>query len=120
MAIVRVEHSIGDLARDMRRIPGKAKRGGARLVQKNGKAGTKLAQGFARELSGPHGKAYWKRITGESLGPFEYEYGPHDGGIPVGGGWRHGAPNTELEKSTDIIGPKFAKDVGDMAEGLFW
>lgn len=120
MATVRVTHSIGDLARDCAAIPGKMRAEGSKVVRKNGAAGTKLAQRFARELSGPHGTAYWKRISGESTGALEYEYGPHAGGVPVGGGWRHGTPNTELERSLDVIGPKFAKDVGDMADGLFW
>ena len=120
MATVRVEHSIGDLARDMARIPPKAIREGAKVVRKNGREGTKLAQRFAQELSGPHGKSYWKRITGESTGALEYEYGPHAGGVPVGGGWRHGTPNTELERSLDVVGQKFAKDVDAMVDGLFW
>src|SRR5687768_16598006 len=98
----------------MARIPAKMVRGGSRIVRKDGAAGLKIAQRFARELSGPHGTSYWKRITGEPTGAMEYEYGPHAGGVPVGGGWRHGAPNTELERSTDVIGPKLAKDVRDL------
>jgi hypothetical protein len=120
MATVHVTHSIGDLARDMAGIPPKMVREGAKIVRKDGLAGTKLAQRYARGLSGPHGADYWKRITGESVGALAFEYGPHDGGVPVGGGWRHGTPNTELERSLDVIGPRFARDVDAMIDGLFW
>ena len=117
---INVEHTIGDLARDMARIPGKVHAGGARVVKKNGAQGTKLAQRFAQGLSGPHGSAYWKRISGESVGDLSYEYGPHAGGVPVGGGWRHGTPNTELERSLDVVGPRFAKDVDGVVDKAFW
>lgn len=120
MATVHVSHSIGDLARDMARIPAKAIREGGKVVRKNGREGTTLAKRFAQELSGPHGTAYFKRISGESTGALEYEYGPHAGGVPVGGGWRHGTPNTELERSLDVIGPKFAKGIDAMVDDLFW
>lgn len=120
MATIRVTHTIGDLAADAARIPAKVKREGRKIVRKNVRDGNTLARRYARELSGPHGKNYFKRITGEMTGALEGEYGPHDGGVPVGGGWRHGAPNTELERSQDVIGPRFARDVREMADGLFW
>jgi hypothetical protein len=120
MPTVRVEHSIGDLKRDMERIPPKMVKEGRKVVRKHVREGWRLSRRFARELSGPHGKTYYKRITEEMTGPLEGEYGPHAGGTPVGGGWRHGAPNTELERSLDVVGPKFADAVGDMADGLFW
>ena len=120
MATVHVSHHLGALIADMDAIPAKVKTKGAKVVKKNGAAGTKLARRFAQELSGPHGKAYFKRITGESTGALEYEYGPHAGGVPVGGGWRHGTPNTELERSQDIIGPRFAADVDFMIRDIFW
>lgn len=120
MATVHVTHSIGDLARDMAAIPPKAIREGSKVVRKNVREGNTLARRYARELSGPHGKNYYKRISGEMLGALEGEYGPHAGGLPVGGGWRHGTPNTELERSQDVIGPKFAKGIDDMVDGLFW
>lgn len=121
MAIVRVtQNTVGNVARDLAAIPAKTRTGAAKAVRKNGAAGTKLAQRFAQELSGPHGKNYWKRITGESIDAFTYEYGPHAGGLPVGGGWRHGTPNTELERSMDVIGPKFAKDIRDVIDEVWW
>ena len=116
---VIVHNDLSDLAADMRAIPAKFKAKAPGVVRKNVSAGNKIAQGIARARSGPHGKAYWKRLTAEMTGPLEGEYGPHDGGTPVGGGWRHGR-NTDLPPSADQIGPKFAKDVGDLADGLFW
>ncbi len=121
MATIRVtRNTVGGLARDLAAIPAKTQIGAAKAVQKNGKRGLNLAQRFAQELSGPHGTNYHKRITGESLGAFEYEYGPHAGGTPVGGGWRHGAPNTELERSMDVVGPALAKDIRDVLEQVWW
>ena len=115
---VVVHNDLSDLAADMRAIPSKFKAKAPGVVRKNVSAGNKIAQGIARARSGPHGAAYWKRLTWESAG-LQGEYGPHDGGTPVGGGWRHGR-NTDLPPSADQIGPKFAKDVGDLADGLFW
>lgn len=119
---VNITHSIGDLERDARAIPAKAARKMVGVVKKNTTEGRKLAQGFARTSSGPHGTAYYKRITDEMLSPFVGEYGPNGDvvGNAVGGGWRHGPPNTDLPRSADIQGPKFAKDMGDVLDGLFW
>jgi hypothetical protein len=120
MATVRVFHGIDDLRSDLAGIPPRMVREGTKIVRKNTREGRDQARVYARGLSGPHGKSYWKRITDEMIGPLEGEYGPHGGGLPVGGGWRHGAPNTEMARSADVIGPQFADDVGDMVDGLFW
>lgn len=120
MATVRVSHTIGDLARDMAAIPTRMVTEGSKVVKKDVRAGRTLARRYARGLSGPHGEDYYKRITDEMTGALEGEYGPHDGGLPVGGGWRHGTPNTELERSQDVIGPRFASDVRSLIDGLFW
>lgn len=115
---IRLEHSLGDLAADLRTIATTAKARMIGVVDNNVKFGERIAQRLAKESSGPHGKNYWKRITSESNG-LEGEYGPHDGGLPVGGGWRHGE-NTDLPRSADLVGPKFANDVRDEAADLFW
>lgn len=119
MTSIRVTHSIGDLASDMAAIPVKFARKAPGVVKRNVTEGNKIAQGFARERSGPHGKAYWKRLSAEMTGPLTGEYGPHDGGTPVGAGYRTSAPNMDLPNSADLIAPKFAKDVGDAAEEAF-
>lgn len=122
MVRVEVRDSIGDLASDLANIPPRAATKFVGVVRSNVREGNKLAQGFARESSGPHGKNYWKRLSGEMTGPYTGEYGPTGTvvGNAVGAGWRHGPPNTDLPKSADIIGPKFAKGVGDVVDGLFW
>tara|TARA_R100000655_G_scaffold109699_1_gene165022 strand:+ start:6947 stop:7312 length:366 start_codon:yes stop_codon:yes gene_type:complete len=119
---VRVIDSIGDLAADLARIPVKAATDLPPVVQRSVREGNALAQSFARAASGPHGKNYYKRITSEMTSPLVGEYGPHGNvvGNAVGAGWRSGPPNTDLEKSQDVIGPKFANTVGETAEGWFW
>jgi hypothetical protein len=117
---VSVSHTLDDLQRDLARGPVTLVREGSALVRRNVTEGRVLAQGFAREKSGPHGKAYFKRITDEMTGPMTGEYGPHDGGIPVGAGWRHGPPNTDLPRSADLIGPKLLDDARSLLDRIFW
>lgn len=117
-----VRHTMHDMAGDLAGLPAKVDIGLARAVRKNVEQGNAIAQGIARAASGPHGSAYYKRITGEMTGAHEGEYGPHGdvAGNAVGAGWRSGVVNTDLDKSLDIQGPKFAKDVGDVVDGIFW
>lgn len=120
MARIRVIHGIDDLASDMAEIPVRFATKAPQIVDWNVQRGLKIAQRLARERGGPHGKTFFKRYTSEMNGPLSGEYGPHDGGTPVGGGYRHRGPNLDLPNSADIIGPDFAEDVGDMIDGLFW
>jgi len=118
---VKVDYSgTRDLESDMRKIPPALVRQGAKVVKQNVAAGQRLARQYARQKSGPHGKSYYKRITSDMTGPLSGEYGPHDGGTPVGAGWRHGAGNTDLPRSADVIGPKFADDISKVLDTLFW
>lgn len=116
---VNVTHGIGDLSNDLAAVPVNLHKRAPAIIKKDVRAGRNLARRFARAKSGPHGKSYFKRITDEASG-LSGEYGPHDGGTPVGGGWRNGPPNTDLPRSADVIGPKFADDIGDLVDGLFW
>lgn len=120
MAGIRVTHSIGDLARDLKRGSTAVPRRGPGIVRRNVNRGHKLAQGIAKRASGPHGTAYYKRITADMTGPMKGEYGPHDGGIPVGAGYRHGAGNHDLEKSLDIVAPAFRGQVDKLVDSIFW
>lgn len=117
---IRVTNDLSDLAGDTRRIATVAKADMVETVKKNVESGERYARSIAKQESGPHGKNYYKRITGEMTGLLEGEYGPHAGGTPVGAGWRHGPPNTDLPKSADIVGPRFAKDVGQLPDRWFW
>jgi hypothetical protein len=114
-------HNIGDLADDLRTIAVTAKPKMAVVVARDVGEGLRLAQGFARSASGIHGTNYYKRITSEMTGLLVGEFGPTGDvrGNAVGAGWRHGV-NTDLPKAADIIGPKLARDVGDVLDGLFW
>lgn len=116
MATVHVSHTLGDLEAALASRPARITTGLVQAVEKTGTRGNTLARRFAQELSGPHGTSYFKRLSGESTGALSYEYGPHAGGVPVGGGWRHGTPNTELDRSADIVGPAFARLVRDVLE----
>jgi hypothetical protein len=116
---VRVTTTLGDLVVTLAGASAKFKTEAPAVVKRNAEAGNRTAQRIARQKSGPHGSAYYKRLSAEMTGELTAEYGPHDGGIPVGAGFRHGGPNMDLPNSADVIGPKFADDVGDMADGLF-
>lgn len=115
---VRVIKTTDKLVSDLTSIPVGFARRAPEVVKEHVTAGNKLAQQFARDRSGPHGKNFWKRYSGEMTGPLEGEFGPHDGGIPVGGGWRNSV-NLDLPNAADIIGPQFAGAVGDLAGDLF-
>lgn len=121
MASIRVSNKLDDLTRDMAAIPPAAAAQMPGLVARHAALGNATAQRFARQRSGPHGKMYYKRITAEQRTPLFWEYGPTGDvvGSAVGAGWRDGPPNTDLERSQDVVGPKFADAVGKTAERLF-
>lgn len=115
---IRFEHNLGDLTSDLRTIATTTQARMVKVVHKNVKLGERIARRLARESSGPHGLNYYKRITGDMTGPLEGEYGPRSGNM-IGGGWRHGE-NTDLPRSADQVGPRFAKTVQDEVDDLFW
>jgi hypothetical protein len=124
---VRVDHrDITWLAVDQTEIAIGVGRQARGVVAKNVSLGERTEKSIAREASGPHGSAYFKRITSEMTGGFRGaatsvysgEWGPHAGGLPVGAGWRHGV-NTDSQKSADIVSPKFRADVSAMVGDLF-
>lgn len=119
---VTCRHTLGDLERDAMAAPVKMAVKMAAVVKTNTTDGNKLAQGLAKAASGPHGKFYYKRLTAEVKSPLVGEYGPHGEvrGNAVGGGWRNGPPNTDLPKSADVQGPKFADDAGKILDQAFW
>lgn len=113
---------LSDLTGDLRKIAVRAKRDMAVVVRNNARRGNSLARAHARRTSGPHGKAYFKRITAEAKTLLRWEYGPE--GIPktefVGAGYRHGPPNHDLANSLDVQGPKFVADVRALPDKWFW
>ena len=122
MATVRVSHGIDDLRSDLAGIPVELASKAPRILRRNADQGNRLAQKFAKGAGGPHGLHYHKRMSAELLSPTEAEYGP-EGVVEenaVGAGWRNGPPNTDLPRSADIQGPRFASDVSALVDGLFW
>jgi hypothetical protein len=119
---VKVTHSIDDLANDALSIATKTRASMAMVVKRDTIEGRKLAQSAARAKSGPHGRNYYKRITDEMLSPLVGEFGPHGDvvGNAVGAEWRGAPANNDLPQTADVIGPKFARDIADAADGLFW
>lgn len=124
---VRVIGGVGDLANDLAEIATSTRPRMRGVVRDGVRVGTQLARTYAREQAGPHGKDYYKRISGEmhgGLGLFgntiSGEYGPT--GIPktdfVGAGFRHGI-NTDLPRSADVVGPSFLRSVDDEVQDMF-
>lgn len=121
MASIRVTNKLDDLARDTKVIAAASDRVWPGVVARYGEMGNNAARRFARQRSGPHGANYYKRITAEARTPLSWEYGPEGDVVEnaVGAGWRNGPANTDLERSMDYVGPKFADAVGKTADRLF-
>ncbi|MCW2496403.1 hypothetical protein [Jatrophihabitans sp.] len=119
--VIREFDTIDALARDLRSIAVRADKDLSKVVRRNVKEGTAQAKTLARAGAGKHGKAYYKRISGEMTGPLSGEFGPT--GSPktefVGVGFRHGH-NMDLPRTADIIGPQMAGDVDDAVDKWFW
>lgn len=122
---VTVTHTIGDLDRDLRRIPGKAATAMAKAVRTRAEQGNRHAKASARRTARTHGKHYPDSMIAESVSAFEWVYGPHPS-IAQGemsfefGSTRNQKPHLNLANSADVIGPKLAKDMRDMFDRLFW
>lgn len=129
---VNCEHTIHELARDMRRIPPTFYREGKGVVTRNARSGGLAARRISKWSAGAHGVHYpgsitWDRATafvGFGGGAIAAEYGP-DSGRPQGGmsfeeGSRNQPPHRDLEQSLDIIRPAFHRDVDHMVDDLFW
>jgi hypothetical protein len=121
---IKVTHDIDDLASDMAAIPARAIRGGNKVVRTNIREGNKIGKAFAKESAGSHGKLYHLAWSSEMTGALQGEYGPDaampQGGMSFEGGSINQPPHLDAARSADIIGPKFAKDAGEMVDGLFW
>lgn len=118
---INVRHGIADLAADLSDIAVRVRPDMREVVNESRVEAERLMKEFARERSGPHGKAYFKRISSEMTGPLTAEIGPS--GVPksefVGAGFRHGV-NTDSARTADVIGPEMARKVGRKIDGWFW
>lgn len=121
---IRVTDTLDDLESDLKKIARQAPRDMVRTVRANAQRGNRLAKNFARESAGEHGKHYHKAFSFEAISPLVWEYGPDSampqGGMSFEGGSMNQPAHNDLEKSQDITGPMFAKDVSRLADHWFW
>lgn len=124
---VSVTHTIGNLAHDLRTIGRQAPAEFRGVVRDNLRVGNNLAKQYARSANPPgsHAYEYPGKFETEMTAPLRGEYGPVARGqgelahiLEQGQGGN--APQNNLAKSTDVVGPKFAHDAGRRADGLFW
>lgn len=130
---ITVRGGVDDLIADMARIRAEAPLVLNGVVRDGVRAGTELAKNFAKRSAGKHGKRYPTAITPQMHRPrpslfggmfYGGEYGP-DSSRPQGGmsfeyGSRNQKPHLDLNRSADIIGPQFPREVGDAIDRLFW
>ncbi len=121
---ISVRHDIDDLANDCASVARRAQADMRRVVGRNIDQGNRLAKGYARRSAGSHGRHYPNAMTSEMTGVTKGEYGP-DAARPQGGmsfefGSRNSPPHLDLNRSADIQGPRFARDVADLPSKWFW
>jgi hypothetical protein len=127
MSFVRVTHTIGDLASDLRTIAVEASPTMAKVVRKNAIAGNRIAREFASQqhtMNSNYDIHYPRAFSAEARSPLSWEYGP-DASKPQGGmsferGSRNQPPHLDLARSADIIAPRLASEVLDAVADLFW
>jgi hypothetical protein len=130
---LRVTHNgLDGLERDLRALPAKSVKDMKAKTREAGIVGNTLARDNARVSSGTHGKLYPRSFTHEEatfagFGGFSFSttYGP-DASRPQGGmsfewGSRNQTkPHLDLNRSADIMGPSFAREVRGMVDAWFW
>lgn len=127
---ITVSHTLGDLERDMRRIPRMVVADMRDVVREAAIVGNTVARDNARRTAGTHGKLYPRSFTWEmrhSLfggAGFVAEYGPvvgrRQGGMSFEFGSRNQPPHLDLNKSADLVGPAFAGEVRQKIGTWFW
>lgn len=117
--MIRVKHNLHALAEKYDDVAVDAAGSMPGIVHESVMYGRDLAKALAKVESGPHGKNYYKRITGELTSPLEGEFGPSPGGTPVGAGYRHGAGNRDLEKAAGPAERDLAQGVRRMVGRVF-
>lgn len=133
MSMVKVTSHLDELAADMAKIKTEARVVMRATVREGLKVGNDLAKGFAKRTSGTHAKKYpgtfsyemTKSLFGTSSQVISGEYGPETRGqgllAPIlERGSRNNPPHFNLDRSADIIGGSFAREVGERIDGLFW
>jgi len=129
---VNIRGGVEDLIADFAKIRTGAPRALNGVVRDGVRAGTTSAKGFAKTSAGRHGKRYPAAITGQMRRAYLYgegaiyhgEYGPDisrpQGGMSFEYGSRNQKPHMDLNRSADLVGPQFAREVGNAIDRLFW
>ncbi|MBM7518275.1 hypothetical protein [Nocardioides nitrophenolicus] len=126
---VHVEHSIGDLADDLKGIATSTPRRMAGVVRDAAQRGNRNAKAFASEqhtMFSDVDADYAPSFTVEQIAPLVYEYGP-DAALPEGskasgyefGSVNQASPHRNLDRSVDIERTEFPMDVSDEMR-LIW
>ena len=133
---VHVTHTLRDFERDQKDISNRAERDMKTCVREAAVAGNQLAKDYAREKNGEesHSRKYpgtfaagaVRSFSGFGSSVYQAEYGPlaRDQGIlaPIleNGDRSENAPQMNLARSADRIGPSFAMEARRLPNGWFW
>ena len=119
-----VKNTLDGLERDLKALPAKSAREFAKRTRKVGVEGNRIASRLAKQSAGAHGKHYHRAFSVEMRGPFSVEYGPDaskpQGNMSFENGSRNQKPHRDLARSADIAGFRFASEIADALEDLFW
>ena len=124
MTSISLKGDLSDLTSDLRQIAAETKPKLQRIVDHNAREGNKIAQAYAKESAGSHGRHYPRAFSVERVAPLTDEYGP-DSSKPQGDmsfefGSRNQKPHLDLARSADVIAPRLERDVAKLAADLFW
>lgn len=133
---VTVRHTLRDFEDDQKDVAKRADRDMKACVRDGAKAGNEIAKAYAREKNGPgsHAKYYpgtfaasaVRSFSGFGGSAYQAEYGPLARGqgilapILETGDRSENAPQMNLARSADRIGPSFAQEVRRLPDGWFW
>jgi hypothetical protein len=126
-----VTDTLGDLQRDLERLPQKAAKDVRAALREGGKAGNQLAKDSAVATARRHGVHYPKSFRVDPVVPSLFggigasvEYGPVSG-MPQGGmefeeGSRNQPPHRDLAKSSPSAIGLVAQEIRRSMDGWFW
>lgn len=133
---VRVVHTLRDFADDQKDAAKRADRDMRDCVRDGARAGNEIAKAYAREKNGPrsHSRLYpgtfaaapVQSFHGFGGSAYSAEYGPLARGqgilapILENGDRSENAPQMNLARSADRIGPSFAMEARRLPDGWFW
>lgn len=133
---VSVHHTLRDFADDQKDVAKRADRDMRATVREGARAGNEIAKTLAREKNPPgsHSKQYpgtfaaspVRGFSGFGGSAYQAEYGPLARGqgilapILENGDRSANAPQMNLARSADRIGPSFAQEVRGLPDKWFW